>query len=109
MTDQTCYNGTVDDEPDQPPSFAINPNQAPSRERVLTWPIVTALAFCYRIDVRITRACHKVERELEKPQLIRTMRGDGYMFVPIKPREIAPVIFPLVFRPASQTAQAAAR
>jgi DNA-binding response OmpR family regulator len=37
------------------------------------------------IDVRITRIRRKVERDPEKPQLIRTMRGAGYMFVPSKP------------------------
>jgi DNA-binding response OmpR family regulator len=37
------------------------------------------------IDVRITRIRRKVERDPEKPQVIKTMRGAGYMFVPSKP------------------------
>ncbi|TGD94033.1 response regulator [Methylobacterium nonmethylotrophicum] len=34
------------------------------------------------IDVRITRLRRKLERDPERPALIRTVRGEGYMFVP---------------------------
>jgi DNA-binding response OmpR family regulator len=64
-------------------AFARNPNRVLSRERLLdiahnrdTEP------FDRSIDVRIARIRRKVERDPAKPQLIKTMRGAGYMFVP---------------------------
>jgi DNA-binding response OmpR family regulator len=64
-------------------AFARNPNRVLSRERLLnlahnrdTEP------FDRSIDVRIARLRRKVERDPEKPLLIKTMRGAGYMFVP---------------------------
>jgi len=67
-------------------AFAHNPNRVLSRERLLnlahnrdTEP------FDRSIDVRIARIRRKVERDPAKPQVIKTMRGAGYMFVPPKP------------------------
>jgi DNA-binding response OmpR family regulator len=85
MTDLICIN-SVDDEPDQLPEFVLTPNHAPSRETLLD----LAYGYCSEpfdrsIDVRITRIRRKVERDPEKPQLIRTMRGAGYMFMPSIP------------------------
>ncbi len=66
-------------------AFAHNPNRVLSRERLLdlahnrdTEP------FDRSIDVRIARIRRKVERDPAKPQVIKTMRGAGYMFVPSK-------------------------
>ena len=33
------------------------------------------------IDIRITRLRRKIETEPSKPQIIKTVRGVGYMFV----------------------------
>jgi two-component system, OmpR family, response regulator len=62
--------------------FARNPNRVLSRDRLLD------LAhnrdnepFDRSIDIRIARIRRKVERDPEKPQVIKTMRGAGYMFV----------------------------
>jgi two-component system, OmpR family, phosphate regulon response regulator OmpR len=33
------------------------------------------------IDVRITRIRKKIEIDAEKPQVLKTVRGAGYMFV----------------------------
>jgi two-component system OmpR family response regulator len=66
-------------------AFARNPNRVLSRERLLdiahnrdTEP------FDRSIDVRIARIRRKVERDPAKPQLIKTIRGAGYMFVFMK-------------------------
>lgn len=34
------------------------------------------------IDIRVTRLRKKIESDAERPSLIRTVRGEGYMFVP---------------------------
>ena len=34
------------------------------------------------IDIRVTRLRKKIEADAERPSLIRTVRGEGYMFVP---------------------------
>jgi DNA-binding response OmpR family regulator len=67
-------------------AFARNPNRALSRERLLD------LAhgrdnepFDRSIDVRITRIRRKLERDPARPQIIKTVHGVGYMFVPPKP------------------------
>jgi two-component system phosphate regulon response regulator OmpR len=66
-------------------AFARNPNRVLSRERLLDLAHNRdAEPFDRSIDVRITRIRRKVERDPEKPQLIKTMRGTGYMFVPSK-------------------------
>jgi len=67
-------------------AFARNPNRVLSREMLLDLAHNHGSEpFDRSIDVRITRIRRKVERDPEKPQLIRTMRGAGYMFVPSKP------------------------
>jgi two-component system phosphate regulon response regulator OmpR len=63
--------------------FVEHPNQVLSRDRLLTltrnreWE-----PFDRSIDIRIARLRKKVEADPEKPLLIRTVRGAGYMFVP---------------------------
>jgi DNA-binding response OmpR family regulator len=37
------------------------------------------------IDIRIARIRRKVEQDPGNPQMIKTVRGAGYIFVPAKP------------------------
>lgn len=63
--------------------FAENPGRALSRDRLLTltrnreWD-----PYDRSIDIRVARLRKKVELDPERPQLIRTIRGVGYMFTP---------------------------
>jgi two-component system phosphate regulon response regulator OmpR len=63
--------------------FAENPGKALSRDRILTlthdreWE-----PFDRSIDIRIARLRRKIEPDPERPQVIRTVRNVGYMFVP---------------------------
>ena len=62
--------------------FAQHPNQVLSRDRLLTltrdrgWE-----PFDRSIDIRVARVRRKVEEDPENPEVIRTVRGAGYMFV----------------------------
>jgi DNA-binding response OmpR family regulator len=66
--------------------FTQNPNRVLTRDRLLElahnrgWE-----PFDRSIDIRIARIRRKVELDPAKPQVIRTMRGSGYMYVPSKP------------------------
>ncbi len=68
--------------------FAEHPNQVLSRDRLLTltrnreWE-----PFDRSIDIRIARLRKKIEEDPDTPQVIRTVRGAGYMFVPVR-REV---------------------
>jgi two-component system phosphate regulon response regulator OmpR len=61
------------------------PNQVLSRDQLLNvtrnreWE-----PFDRSIDIRIARLRRKIETDLERPQSIRTVRGAGYMFVPVR-------------------------
>ena len=67
-------------------AFAANPNKVLSRERLLDLAHNRGSEpFDRSIDIRVTRIRRKVERDPAKPELIKTMRGAGYMFVPRKP------------------------
>ncbi len=63
--------------------FLERPNRPLSRDQLLNltqnrdWD-----PYDRSIDIRITRLRRKIEPTAEKPQLIRTVRGVGYMFVP---------------------------
>jgi two-component system phosphate regulon response regulator OmpR len=63
--------------------FAENPGKALSRDRILTltknreWD-----PYDRSIDIRIARVRRKVEPDPQNPQVIRTVRGVGYMYVP---------------------------
>ncbi|HEX9771978.1 MAG TPA: response regulator [Steroidobacteraceae bacterium] len=63
--------------------FAENPGKALSRDRILTlthdreWE-----PFDRSIDIRIARLRRKIEPDSERPQVIRTVRNVGYMFIP---------------------------
>lgn len=62
--------------------FTAHPQQVLSRDRLLTltrnreWE-----PFDRSIDIRIARLRKKIEDDAERPQVIRTVRGAGYMFV----------------------------
>jgi DNA-binding response OmpR family regulator len=63
--------------------FTEHPNQVLTRDQLLThtrnreWE-----PFDRSIDIRIARLRRKLETDPENPQVIRTVRGAGYMFVP---------------------------
>lgn len=65
--------------------FIERPNQVLTRDQLLSltrsrdWE-----AFDRSIDVRIARLRRKIEADPERPQAIRTVRGTGYMFVPVR-------------------------
>jgi len=63
--------------------FTEHPNQVLSRDQLLNhtrnrdWE-----PFDRSIDIRIARLRRKIERDPDHPQLIKTIRGAGYMYVP---------------------------
>jgi two-component system phosphate regulon response regulator OmpR len=63
--------------------FAEHPNRVLSRDQLLSltrnrdWE-----PFDRSIDIRIARLRRKIEPDPERPQLIKTVRGAGYMYVP---------------------------
>ena len=63
-------------------AFADNPNKVLSRDQLLNlahnrdWD-----PFDRSIDIRITRLRRKIEPEPKKPQIIKTVRGAGYIFL----------------------------
>ncbi len=63
-------------------AFAENPNKVLDRDQLLNlshnrdWD-----PFDRSIDIRITRIRRKIEAEPSKPQIIKTVRGAGYIFV----------------------------
>jgi DNA-binding response OmpR family regulator len=64
-------------------AFADNPKRVLSRERLLD--LANARdpeAFDRAIDVRITRIRRKIEPDPDRPSIIRTVRGAGYVFSP---------------------------
>ena len=64
-------------------AFAERPNRVLSRDQLLelahnrNWE-----PFDRSIDIRIARIRRKVERDPSKPQVIKTVRGAGYVFSP---------------------------
>lgn len=64
-------------------AFAENPRRVLSRERLLDLAQARDTeAFDRAIDVRITRIRRKIEPEPSRPQIIKTVRGGGYVFTP---------------------------
>ena len=65
--------------------FVEHPNKVLSRDQLLNttrnrdWQ-----PFDRSIDIRIARLRRKIETDPESPQLIRTIRNSGYMYVPSK-------------------------
>jgi two-component system phosphate regulon response regulator OmpR len=63
--------------------FVENPNRPLARDWLLeTVAHRDAEAFDRAIDHRIMRLRRKLERDPGKPEVIRSVRGVGYMFVP---------------------------
>jgi len=64
-------------------AFAQNPNRVLSRDRLLELAHHREREpFDRSIDIRIARLRRKIEEEPSKPQVIKTERGGGYIFVP---------------------------
>ena len=65
--------------------FTEHPNQVLSRDQLLTltrnreWE-----PFDRSIDIRIARLRRKIEPDPDNPRLIKTVRGAGYMFLPVE-------------------------
>ena len=65
--------------------FVGHPNQVLSRDQLLNltrnrdWE-----PFDRSIDIRIARLRRKLEPDPDKPQLIKTVRGAGYCYVPAR-------------------------
>jgi two-component system phosphate regulon response regulator OmpR len=67
-------------------AFARHPNRVLSREQLLDLAHSRPDdVFDRSIDIRIARIRQKVEPDPARPQMIKTVRGAGYMFVPAKP------------------------
>lgn len=63
--------------------FAENPNRVLSRNQLLDMShSQNRDPFDRSIDVRIARLRRKIEKDPSKPQILKTVRGVGYMFVP---------------------------
>ncbi|MCB1744743.1 MAG: response regulator [Gammaproteobacteria bacterium] len=63
-------------------AFAEHPNRVLSRDQLLDMAHNrSSEPFDRSIDIRISRLRRKIEQDPSKPQVIKTMRGAGYMFV----------------------------
>jgi two-component system phosphate regulon response regulator OmpR len=64
-------------------ALATRPNRVLSRAQLLEFAQSREGNESERsVDVRITRLRRKLESDPDNPTLIRTVRGEGYMFVP---------------------------
>jgi DNA-binding response OmpR family regulator len=63
-------------------ALAEHPNQALSRERILSLNQRDWDPFDRSVDLRIMRLRKKIEPDPEHPRFIRTIRNEGYIFVP---------------------------
>ncbi|MGH8578818.1 MAG: response regulator [Gammaproteobacteria bacterium] len=64
-------------------AFATHPNQVLSRERILNLSQQRDLdPFDRSVDLRILRLRRKIEPDPGHPQFIRTVRSEGYVFLP---------------------------
>jgi DNA-binding response OmpR family regulator len=63
-------------------AFAEHPNRPLSRERILNLNQRDWDPFDRSVDLRIMRLRKKVEPDPEHPRFIRTIRNEGYIFVP---------------------------
>jgi len=71
-------------------AFARHPNRVLSRDRLLYLAHSRDVEPLGRsIDIRVTRLRKKIEREPARPQVIKTVRGEGNIFVPPKETERA--------------------
>jgi len=71
--------------------FARNPNRPLNRDQIMEqahhrgWDV-----FDRSIDLRVMRLRRKIERNPDKPELIKTVRNVGYVFVPVAPGSQTP-------------------
>ena len=63
-------------------AFAEHPNRPLSRERILNLKQQDWDPFDRSVDLRIMRLRKKIEPDPEHPRFIRTIRNEGYIFVP---------------------------
>jgi two-component system phosphate regulon response regulator OmpR len=63
-------------------ALAQHPNRALSRERILNLNRQDWDPFDRSVDLRIMRLRKKIEPDPEHPRFIRTIRNEGYIFVP---------------------------
>ena len=64
-------------------AFVKNPNQVLTRDQLLHFSRDReAGRFDRRIDVRVGRLRSKLEDDLKKPTIIKTVHGRGYTFIP---------------------------
>ncbi len=64
-------------------AFAEHPRRVLSRDQLLEMAHGRGWEpFDRSIDIRVARIRRKIERDPSKPQVIRTVRGAGYMYVP---------------------------
>jgi DNA-binding response OmpR family regulator len=69
-------------------AFAANPNRVLSRDRLLDLAHNKEMeAFDRSIDIRVWRLRKRIEPDPGKPEVIKTVRGGGYVFVPAGPGE----------------------
>jgi Response regulators consisting of a CheY-like receiver domain and a winged-helix DNA-binding domain len=69
-------------------AFADHPHKVLSRERLLDLAHNKEMtAFDRSIDTRIARLRQKIEIDVATPQVIKTIRGAGYVFVPGRPAQ----------------------
>ena len=67
-------------------AFARHPNRVLSRDQLLDLAHQRGMdPFDRSIDIRITRIRRKIEQQPDKPQIIKTVRGSGYIYLPPKP------------------------
>jgi two-component system phosphate regulon response regulator OmpR len=67
-------------------AFAQHPNRVLSRDQLLDLAHQRgADPFDRSIDIRVTRIRRKIEERPDKPQVIKTVRGSGYIYLPPKP------------------------
>ena len=66
-------------------AFARHPNRVLSRDQLLELAHQRSMdPFDRSIDIRITRIRRKIEAQPDKPEVIKTVRGSGYIFLPPK-------------------------
>src|SRR4029079_17117254 len=63
-------------------AFAEHPNRPLSRERILNLNRRDWDPFDRSVDLRIMRLRKKIEPDPEHPRFIKTVRNEGYIFVP---------------------------
>jgi DNA-binding response OmpR family regulator len=77
-------------------TFAENPNRVLSRERILDLAHSKSMeAFDRSVDLRIVRLRRKIEVDPSVPQVIKTVRGAGYIYAPaLRPGDGSPATSP---------------